>query len=188
MTIIGISGKIGHGKDVIASYLVGHHGFQIIRMSDEIKEEILARLPRTLAAIASFTHPALNTPEGLRKLVYDIKPYGVRELLQEYGTEVRRADSFDYWVQKWEARIRHWKGSRVVVPDIRYENEVLAIWNMGGAVWRVERPGAPSNDHVSETSLDHFTRWNARIENNGTVEELEYKALTALLMCLSGGV
>jgi hypothetical protein len=43
----------------------------------------------------------------------------------------------------------------VVISDVRFKNEVDAIFKAGGSVWRIERPGAGlqgvAAKHVSET-------------------------------------
>ena len=63
----------------------------------------------------------------------------------------------------------------VVVSDVRFSNEALAIRRAGGKVWRVERPGAGLSggaaQHVSERGIpDDLV--DAEILNDGTIEEL----------------
>jgi hypothetical protein len=170
--IIGISGKIGHGKDTIASYLVRTRGFKILRMADPLKSEVLERLPRTLHAIRDYAYPGALKPT-FEQMVFDLKPAGVRELLQEYGTEVRRADDPDYWVDQWKDAAR--KYQNIVVPDVRFANEAAAIRDSGGELWLVTRPGCNSaSTHESETFVDRFYAWNLIMFNSGTVEDLEH--------------
>jgi hypothetical protein len=164
MRIIGIAGRIGSGKDIIADYLVKHHGFEILRFSGLLKDEVIARLPRTLLQIAHangiFCKQTETPAEFLHRLVYEIKPPGVRELLQEYGTEVRRQDDPAYWVKEWLRKVEKLTmldpKMPLVCPDTRFPNEARAIKNTGGLVIRVNRPsqGPMAPDaHESETAL-----------------------------------
>lgn len=180
--IIGIGGKIGHGKDTIADFLVRAYGFKIVRMSDALKEEVLTRLPRTLTTFWSVYNPErpVPTPALLRDMVFNRKPYGVRELLQEYGTEVRRADDPDYWVRRWAeeaVKYRH-----VVAPDVRFFNEAKIVRDLGGKLWHVDRPGMPeTGDHASEQFAGTFDGWDTRFTNDGSIADLE-GAVNALLL------
>lgn len=189
--LIGVHGKIHHGKDEIAKYLVSNYGYRILRMSDEIKEEVLKNLRLTLIAIWETKYSATfsllekdDQDAALRRLVYVSKPKIVRELLQEYGTEVRRGDDPDYWVKAWSRRALHFKDNAdliqfartgMVVPDIRYPNEYDTILRYGGKNWKVVRPGMPENNHLSETAMDHVSRWDAVIVNDGSLEDLGRK-------------
>lgn len=183
-TLIGISGKIGSGKDEIANRLVSHHGFSILRFSDALKKEVVEKFPRTLVAIhraLEFSHPWEVDPEivDLKYMVSVLKPPIVRELLQEYGTEVRRGDNPDYWVHKWQEAFYESRSPRIVVPDMRFENEWDAILTKGGQVWRVERPRASLGTHKSETDLDNKA-FDIRIQNEGTLDQL-HKAVDVLM-------
>lgn len=189
--IVGISGKIGAGKDAIAARLVERWGFRIVRFSDSLKEEVLERLPTTLAALhamhtyhnltgqhAADCRTAAGSPECLRRMVYEVKPRGVRELLQEYGTDVRRKDDPNYWTREWLRRVlgdapqRQPRTENIVAPDVRFENEAQAVLGVGGELWRIERPGTAAGSHVSETVMDTWASWDRRIPNDGSLEAL----------------
>jgi hypothetical protein len=78
----------------------------------------------------------------------------MRNLLQIYGTEYRRAQNLDYWVEAWRALhpSGHW-----LIPDIRFENEAQMVRQRDGIIIRVERPGqepAAGSEHASE---QHFS-------------------------------
>ncbi len=176
---IGLSGKIGAGKDAVAARLVERWGYQIIRFSDALKEEVLERLPGTLSALHEFSghaHEASSCsraarPGCIRDMVYNRKPQGVRELLQEYGTQVRRSDSPTYWSEQWTLRV---KGAAplIAAPDVRFPNEAEALAQVGGVLWRIVRPGTVKGEHESETLMDGWRWWDAVIQNDGTLEDL----------------
>lgn len=183
--IIGISGKIGSGKDEVARRLCAIWGFKVLRLADALREELLERVPRTLAALhaleqrnlwpvdrcACIAEIGAPTLACLRDMIYNRKPLGVRELLQEWGTDLRRREDSEYWCKRWRERVANLTG-HVVVPDVRFQNEVQAVRDQGGLLWRVERPGTALGEHESERLLDGWSDWDAVIQNDGTLADL----------------
>lgn len=170
--IIGISGRMRHGKDVIAQRLVHQWGFASLPFASALKVEVFKRLPRTLRFLHGLSCDCPGTEACIQDLLNVRKPPGVRELLQEYGTEIRRQDDPDYWTKRW--RDAAGKHRRVVAPDARFFNEAQAIKDAGGLLWRVVRPGLESASglHGSETTMDAWQSWDAVIINNGSIEDL----------------
>lgn len=92
-------------------------------------------------------------------------PYGKHgKLLQWWGTEYRRAQNKNYWVDQWKAAINP-KADIVLTTDMRFLNEAKAIKDAGGYTVRVSRldaHGAQFLDvnrdslHRSETELDSY--------------------------------
>lgn len=165
--VIGIGGKIGAGKDEIARHLKAHYDFEIIRFADDLKEEVLRIMRKTLVEIwkvyktESVFEAALTaqvpTEADLRRMVWDEKPPIVRRLLQEWGTELRRNEDPNYWINLWAAKVERAfdQGKSVAAPDTRFHNEYEAVKSMfGGKFVRTIRPGSQGGDHASETELD----------------------------------
>lgn len=182
LDIISISGKIGAGKDVIAQRLVSHHGYVRRGWADTLKHEIAARLPRTLEAYVRAVYPARAAYEPLDAIVHDLlwknRDAVTRALLQEWGTELRRADDPDYWVKAWAKNLP----PRVVVPDTRFQNEADQVRLLGGSLWRVIRPGhSETGSHESEHGLSGFRAWSAVLLNEGSIEELHAKVDALML-------
>jgi hypothetical protein len=180
--IVGIVGKIRHGKDAIAQHLAARWGFTVLPFAGALKEEVLARMPRTLAAIHRLNPPCPVCgptremgPACLRRDVYDTKPPGIRELLQEYGSEVRRGDDPDYWVDRWAERAAEIPG-KIAVPDVRFHNEALRVIMSGGVLIKVVRPNyGEVSDHVSERLSDEWKTWTAVLVNDGDLSALHRK-------------
>lgn len=111
------------------------------------------------------------------------KDYTVRNLLQDVGNAFRQSITEDFWVNIMIGKIAAIKknGSidTILIPDVRYPNEFKMIKNLGGEVWRVERPNVTLMDHISETALDDYT-FDKIIQNNGTITDLQNK-----IKCLS---
>ncbi len=157
--VVGIGGKIGAGKDAIARHLVAHHNVAVVRFADALKEEVLCILRKTSVEVWKAFHDTAVEPSvaDLRRLIWDDKPPIMRRLLQEWGTELRRAEDPEYWIKRWEAEARRVmlvEGKGVAAPDARFQNEVDAVRRLGGVFVRVLRPGTVSGDHASELEAD----------------------------------
>lgn len=92
-------------------------------------------------------------------------PYGKHpKLLQWWGTEFRRAQNQNYWVDKTFASIPK-NADVVLISDVRFPNEADAVKQWGGYTVNVQRlrgDGQPyyssdrPTDHPSETALDNY--------------------------------
>lgn len=63
-----------------------------------------------------------------------------------------------------------------VITDVRYPNEAVAIKKRGGLLIKVTRDSAPVGTDVADTALDGWDGWDLVIDNDGTLEELRFKA------------
>ena len=79
-----------------------------------------------------------------------------------------------------------------MVPVVRPINEMNAIWKAGGKVIRVKRPGAglkgATGQHGSETEQATVSdeKFDAVIENDGTLEDLRARANETFAMVQTG--
>ena len=169
--IIGLAGKSGSGKDVVADYIGERYGYRKIAVADAIRDEVADYLYETLPD---------DMPEHIKAQavsgVYD-KPTTqfFRVMLQWWGTEYRRSTDPDYWVNILKEKIS--KMDFVVVSDVRLPIEVDAIHEAGGEVWFVERPGvAPVGlpGHLTEVALDGVT-FDRTITNDKSLADLRAK-------------
>lgn len=115
-------------------------------------------------------------------------PFGkCRVPLQWWGTEYRRAQNPDYWVDKLAERISHNSSENqvFVITDVRFENEANYVRNNGGVMVRMRRTdGVVFNDnHPSEHALDHY-RFDYTFYN-ASVEELIHNAQRRLELILT---
>lgn len=168
--IIGLSGYAQTGKDTIADYLIKNYGFTRVSFADPIRKALYKLNPSIRLGEsygASLAH-AVDTMgwETLKSLSPD-----ARKLLQRLGTEVGRSmfgDSF--WVDMAMEKAR--SHDKVVFTDVRYPNELQAILDASGTVWRVVKNNVGAvNRHASETALDHY-QFQHIIFNNDTIESL----------------
>lgn len=185
--LIGIGGVARSGKDTAAQYFIQKFGFTRVGFADALKEEVAKRLRKTLSVEAKrfYGHQisagTATLDEAIHKILYDERTELTRALLQEFGSEVRRADNPAYWTIKFIQRYLNTAGARFVAPDVRFPNELSLIKTWYGLLLWVERPGVdPESTHQSETSLDRQAEWDAVITNDGSKEDL-YAKLDSLV-------
>lgn len=202
--IIGLTGPKGSGKDTVASLLRTHAGFYPVAFADALREEVCDAWriePLYLIRPETKEHPM--SALALRKCLSDSfvgraqlwhaaagqdlnldAPRTPRQIMQWWGTEYRRTHDPEYWISMLESRIQQListgEQSRIVVTDVRFENEVDCIRApyFGGALWQVTRPGCgvPAGSHVSEVTGDHFEP-DAVIDNSGDIRHLQQQVL-----------
>lgn len=78
----------------------------------------------------------------------------VRELLQQFGTEIVRRMDWNAWVNALYRKIERAECDLVVITDCRFPNEVLAVKGWGGKAIRLTRNQDVSAEHESEWALD----------------------------------
>jgi dephospho-CoA kinase len=184
--LIGLNGATESGKDVIAQHLVEQHGYRRIGFADALKQEVAVKFRRTLTVEAErmyghqISSGRCTIDEAIHRLLWDERTALTRALLQEMGTEVRRADNPSYWTIKWVQAYLRREGCSVVVPDVRFSNEFECLRSWGASFIRLRRPGHSvaelASDHASETSLSEGSfDWDATLDNDGTLDDLRTK-------------
>jgi len=142
--IIGIVAHAGSGKTVAAKHLQDAHGFTRMRFAHNLKAMLKVGLGLTDEQL-----------DGRDKMV-PLDQFGgctPRHIMQTLGTEWgRRMVHSDIWTNAWRRSASMVDGP-IVVDDVRFPNEAAAIRAEGGILWRINRPGQPVGDHVSERLL-----------------------------------
>ena len=165
--IIGFCGYSTSGKDTIAKEFVEHLGFERVGFADSLKSILYSLNPRIEMFNNDFIgHWSLQSIVDQKGWDEAKKEPEIRQLLQRLGTEGgRQALGNDVWVKALFAQPH---GARIVIPDLRFENEAAAIRARGGVVVRIHREGiGPVNDHASD-KID-FTA-DIEVDNNSTPE------------------
>lgn len=193
--ILGFGYKARQGKDTCAEAILKARGgqFDIKRMSfalalkTEVNELYKLYWPQTHTVDetwrAVFEHcwklgmPTRIIPADKPDLSDPLSPFGKQVgLLQWYGTEYRRAQNQDYWVERFDDAVESNPADFVLVTDVRFKNEADYILNNRGLVVKVSRTGyvdpTRSSTHASECELDDY-EFPVSIEaGNGEVEHL----------------
>ena len=204
--VIGISGKIGSGKDYLTGKLVeelnargrttAHSSFakplkhelgQIINLLKE-NRELSQREATTLVAeefhmtevqagwLVEKLYPELDIPD----LDGWSRTLGVRSCLQLLGTEIRRAQNPDYWTQKFFEEVNGMDTEFAFVTDVTPTDYVFASdARFPNEVDAVNREGGVTlRLNISEETLR--LRRNNRDGIVYTPEQLNHDSETAL--------
>lgn len=209
--IIGVSGPANSGKSTVAEMLADWR-FVAVSLADPIK--------RFARDVWAFSDEQLWGPSDLRN-IGDPRyrgPDGTlltpRKSCQRIGTEGGRECYPNTWVdlclriarQLLDDRtgtLRYTYGAGlyaatpapplrgVVVPDVRFLNEIEGIQAAGGFVVRIVRPEAglegDAGQHASETEQESIpdSKFDLILDNSGTLEQLRENVFAMLEMFAS---
>lgn len=177
MILLGLSGYARTGKDTVANILVNEHGFERVSYADALKDTAMRIDPMIETSFC-------ESRDGHRPLTEIVTQHGwekakdgypeVRRFLQSLGKALRDVVDENVWVNLAFSKINYDYGTRYVIPDMRFPNEMGAIRFVGGKTVRIERPGyGPVNGHISETAIDD-AKFDYTLSNDGEVTKLEH--------------
>jgi hypothetical protein len=168
MKIIGLSGKMGSGKNYIAEkiiypYFKNSYNILIIGFGDLMKNELYAR------------DNTLQYDD-----LYDHKTFETRNKLQQYGTENGR-DKYhaDIWIRGLDIQIETFRrrsddNCLIIICDVRFINEAEYIKNKGGIIFRINSPNRSNIRYLKEANNDLIKY--EQIKNHRSETELnDYK-------------
>jgi hypothetical protein len=199
--IVGFVGFISSGKDTAADYLVNSHGFRRDSFATALKDAVAAVFgwDRTLlegrTAASRQWRDQIDSWWAQRLNIPHLTP---RWVLQCWGTDVLRNNfNDDVWIAALENKMRKTTDD-IVISDVRFPNEIQAIRQAGGKVFRIKRGIDPDwyEDarvlNVGHTNMTwtmarlrmenlqiHNSEWawvgqrfDSEIDNNGTIDDL----------------
>ena len=177
MILIGISGKKGVGKDLLASFLKQKYGFMNIPFAQELKAAVRKDFNLTTDHTDGWLKetPTQYFRELISKESTDTRSeyWTPREIMIAYGQFFRQFDPL-WWVKKTFDQIQQVKmfqtygaDMRVSISDVRFKNEANYIKEEGGYLVRLERRADLNiykeiGTDLSETDLDDY-KWFDRI-------------------------
>lgn len=166
--LIGLLGRQGVGKDLIASYLIARYGYQKRSIAEPLKEG-----SRIIFGLSQ------DQVDGPSKDIIDQRfSKTPREILQHLGTNViRKVYGHDFFIDQALNLVP----PRTVISDLRFQNEVWKVKQRGGLVIKVIRPGIRQDEHPSETGIDLINDHDYLLINDQTQDEL-YKQLDRLIL------
>lgn len=199
MIVIGLTGRAGAGKSLVASHLVDKYGFTRLSFAGPLKKML-----RTLDPILE--HSGVAFPRRLSLVLEDFgseaelkkSPYGpdYRRLMQVLGTDCIRAVDKNFWVRIAVAQMTDPNG-KYVFDDVRFPNEAHAIQirdSMADAIWHGSEPTdrafiwqvvRPDNDggagdhesevHADTISVDKVLLNDSNVENLKRLVEEAYE-------------
>jgi cytidylate kinase len=177
MILIGISGKIGSGKDTLADFIMKHAPFE--------KKSFAEKIKKTGAYLTGTAVELWYTQEGKNVFLpeWDMT---IGEFQQKLGTDAARVGLHDKtWIISLFADLK--PTSQWLIKDLRFKNEAYAIKERDGIVLRINGDPAKIREnskrdltHISETDLDDFSEWDGVYSNVGSLENLETYAKLVL--------
>jgi len=205
LQIIAFTGSAGTGKDTAADILVTHCGFTKLAFADALRAEVqeafkvpaelltrrdLKEMATTAMALVECHDMGFSGAMARFEMAHGhaldwswLKaPRTPRQILQWWGTEYRRAQRINYWLEALRSRVTQLHAldgrSRFVITDARFENEAAMIRAMGGVVWQIARDGVQSVEGQHASATDG-TRLNPSvvIDNSGTLHSLREAVL-----------
>ncbi|AGF85184.1 monophosphate kinase [Moumouvirus goulette] len=190
-------GNAGSGKTTFADFIVKKYGF--------IEKSFADPLKKACKELFLFEdHQVYGTQE--QKETPDPRWFNCtpRTVLQFVGTELFRdnlerimpglgKDIFIYHFKLWyQQELQKNPDIRVVVSDIRFQNEADFIKSLGGTVIKISKEPSKTNllkkvlsnfivnqtdTHASEKELKNINNYDILIENTGTIDDY-YKKIT----------
>lgn len=165
--LIGLCGPAGCGKDTVAKYMA-NCGFSRYTLAMPLKMGLEAMLGIDLD---------VWDDRDRKEQVIPWLGKSPRQVAQTLGTEWgRQLVHPDLWVmlmlRRWD-EVRSSTSPRMVVTDVRFDNEAQTIINAGGTVWKVDREGvAPVAAHSSEKGISPALI-EGTVKNYGSLNQLE---------------
>ena len=157
--LIGLSGQSGAGKSLVSEHLKRAFDFDRRAFASPLK----AMLEQAGVSYENLWGDRKEQPLEL------FGGKSTREAMQLLGTEWGRKNfGDDFWVNIFKRDYERFPQPRIVVDDLRFDNEAEAIAAMGGIVIEVRRPTLDITGmkyrHSSEAGLKHqnidYVLWN----------------------------
>ena len=174
MSLIGICGAAGCGKDTLANHISECTGIPIHRMADPLK--------RGLEAMFGW-EPEIWDDRYLKE--EDIPGLGrsPRYLAQTIGTEWGRDLVHpDIWVMLANKEL--FEEGSLIIPDVRFANEAQWINNHANSalieIIRPDQEAIKESSHSSENGIDPKFITH-KIINDGTIDDLERQGMNIML-------
>lgn len=169
--IIGISGKLGSGKDTLADF--------IIKNDPEFKKVSFANKLKRIGAFLTGTDEHLWFTQEGKNIELHNWCMTIGQFQQKLGTEaIREGLHSEAWVLSLFADLT--PTSKWIITDVRFPNEIEAVTKRHGVTVRIN--GDPAKvratstrdlNHPSETSLDNYQNFDYVYTNNNSLVELE---------------
>lgn len=178
--LIGLTGPMGCGKTTVATHLIREHGFTEYSFASPLKDMLCAMLGITeirLEELKRSELPILPERNG--------EPFpSMRRALQTIGTEWGRQQIHsELWLALAEQRIAamsNWLSmDRIVISDVRFENEADFIRQKGGIVIHIQPENRTHHTHASESGV-RIEASDYVLANKGTLHELYTTTDTAI--------
>jgi hypothetical protein len=171
-SLIGITGRKGHGKDTAVAELVAD-GYVNVKFAGALKEMLRAFL-RYIGETEAHIDAVIDGDQKEVPQTY-LGGKSMRDAMQTLGTEWGRNMIWsELWLNAFMRRANQFP--YVVCTDMRFPNEVQFIMAMGGYTIRISRDVEETlgSNHPSETLIDTLSV-DAEVPNNSSIRSLQVR-------------
>lgn len=181
--IFGISGKAYSGKDTCGRFLaeelnkIYYPPYVLMSFANELKLRLQKDFDLSYDQLWGDKKeiPDTRYPKGK-----DEGFWSPREMMQVYGEFYRCIDS-DFWIKRLQQLIEDKEYENVIITDVRHKNEAEFIKSKSGFLIKLVRDAgrdagalpAKAQQHISETGLDSYEKFDFIISNNDSLERLK---------------
>ena len=179
--IVGLGHYSRTGKDTFANYLI-----EACKALDPLFDIHKLSLAWKLKDISwqlyqQFGHQRpefyeIKENEHLRNVKLPIIGKTPVEIWVELGTTVGRAIYSQTWIDFIFNHAEEGGVQAVIIPDVRFLNEVKAIQQRNGLLIKVIRPGVEPKNTVADLALKDYNGWNTVVGYSGSLAELQSSA------------
>ena len=197
---IVIAGKMGYGKDYVGNLIKNSFSnIEKISFADALKEEVehIINLTRNNSSFEHIAYEmnvskdeikplyiAMITFKDINELTVKKKNSTIRFMLQYWGTDVRRKNNENYWVQKTVDKILEINklGNVALITDGRFPNELKGVSELNGITIQLDiskekqienllnrdgiLPNKEAFNHPSETSYLEYKDFDLILTEN----------------------
>jgi hypothetical protein len=165
--IVGITGYKRVGKDTAAKVFEAR-GFHKYALAEPIK--------RACMSLFEWSSDEIEERKEEIDPRWGISP---RRAMQVIGTEMFRKAMPDivpgfsrsFWIDRMVAEYKRVQPMNMVVPDVRFPDEAMKIYYLGGTVIKVNRKGLFDDKHESESYIDQIPA-DFVVDNDG--DEIDF--------------
>jgi hypothetical protein len=182
--LIGLNGVQSSGKDTVCKMIQEiYPETEHLAFATVVKQAAATFLGITVEQVERMKNN-LEVKISIQNAFYGaakIKEITMREYLRNIGNDGRHLFGDDIWLNLLLSnrdRRFHWHHV-VVITDVRYNNEAMAIRNKGGFIVHINRPDIQRDDHESEVGI-HPQLVDYIINNDQTLDVLRLAVHTML--------
>lgn len=153
LSVIGLTGLAGSGKSTAAEYLEREHGFKRMRFATPLKNALRRMLRDALVDDKTIERMVEgDLKEVPRDVLLGQTP---RHAMQTLGTEWgRNCIGGSFWINLFLHAVNTMpRGTKIVVEDVRFENEAEVIRSIGGKIIAMRGRGGIAGTHPSEAGV-----------------------------------
>jgi hypothetical protein len=171
--LIGLVGRSRAGKDTIAAMLAQTHNLEIRRLAQPVKDACKALYGWSDTEVESSLKEA-------RDARWDVTP---RMAMVHLTAAMRTFMGAGFFTQRFFDEVK--EDDRIVIPDVRFFEDVREIHRRGGVTILVTRKGTP--EHEFEHGIEYLPTTHV-VTNDGTIEELRAAVKRLLGPSVSSGL